>query len=274
MYTFISYKEGLSLTNKNRNFILVALISVITSKLASNSLIESKDFFISFFELLKESKSLSIFHLLRQIEFIKVVHLYILSSILFLISFATIIGLNGIIKELLINKISNIKKTYTYAKNFFWVCLKYKFIIYFIIGFIFLITSILYYSLYAKIGYSLFSTICLLILGISIFVVGRAFSSLGVKFIILSEDKNLSNAFHVIRNLFIDNRNDIFIFFIISTSIASLTFGFPIMLSFHLGVFLEYSIIVSFLLLSYFTAFLKLSSFIFFLNLYNNPKIN
>jgi len=269
MFTLSSYREGFFLTNKNINFLFISFISVISSKLASNSLLESKDFFVSFYNLLKESTSLTVFHQLRQIEFINIVHLYIFSSILFLISFATIIGLNGIIKDLLIDRVSNIKKIYKYAKKFFWTCFKYKFLIYVFLALIFLVSFIVYYSLYMKIGFSLFYTICSLLLVSSIFVIIRAFSSLGVKYIILKNERNILNVFYIVRNLFIRNKSDVFIFFIISTTIAFLTFGIPIIISFYFGIISEYSIVFLFLILSYFTAFLKLSSYIFFLNLYN-----
>lgn len=272
-YTSTALREGFVHSLQNRQFLLLAFLSVIASELASYLVRASKNSFSHLFEEVIHSKSVSPTDFLKMLRFEQVFFFYLFAILLFLFSFASIIGLNGIIKDLLVEHKKKLIDSYDYAHKFIWRGIKYKLLVYAIAAFVVALPTlgILFMAISGQTDSLLFYLMVVIVI-ITLFV-SMIYSSYGMKYIILYNEKNLKKTLVFVHNLFRKNVPDTVLFFIITASVSSAVSLLPFVIIHFEKNQLRLFFLVYFLAVIYLTSFFKISSFVFFLHQLTNNQL-
>jgi len=264
-YTSTALREGFVHSVQNGNFLVLAFLSVIASELASYLVRASKNSFSQLFEEVIQNKIVSPTDLLKMLRFEQVFLFYLFAILLFLFSFASIIGLNGIIKDLLVEHKKKLIDSYDYAHKFIWRGIKYKLLVYAIAAFVIALPTlgVLFMVISGRTDSLLFYLMAVIIM-ITLFV-SMIYSSYGMKYIILYDEKNLIRTLVSAHNLFIKNVPDTVLFFIIAASVSLAVSILPFVIIHFEKNQLRLFFLIYFLVVIYLTSLFKISSFVFFL---------
>lgn len=191
--------------------------------------------------------------------------------VFFLIGAFFLIGILGLMRDLLIKQGFRIKEIFQRGRVYFWLVFRFKLPIYFVLGFIIIALASPLIKRNPPFKFSFPFLAVILIFGCILFF-SRVFLSLGPKIIVTEELKKMLPLYKRIAALIYPSIKPVFIFY----AWMFLMFGFSLALPIGLklmGVSFVLLMIISLSLIAFFTVVMKAASFCFYLQLRSNKMV-
>lgn len=196
-------------------------------------------------------------------QFKELISFFPLALLLFLIGAFFLIGILGLMRDLLIKRSFKVKKIFHRGRDYFWPVLRFKILIYFILTSIFIILALPIFDKPIKPSPYLFVSI--LIMGV-IFFCARIFLSLGPKIIVTEEEKKIFPLYKRILKLIYPYLKSVIIFYVWMLAMVCIGLFIPFGLKLA-GISFVPLMMISIFTIAFFTVVMKASAFNFYLQL-------
>jgi len=283
----VSIKQGFTTLNRNRKLIGIALISVLFGKIidlieqfTNKTLYEliaesvNADAFTYALERVQAGQFHELQRMFKHLEFLNLEHpqaLLIIAGLLigsFLIAFYNDTGLAALIRDLLIKNNYRSVQVIAYGRTYFKPALLFKGSFCVLMGFVVITILPLLFFLYQKLTPPILALTVIGLLVLPLLIIYASFLSLGMKFIIIEEERRVRVIYRLTKALIRANKGEVTacFFFMVLASAGSTLAAYFLMGS-QLQFLISYSL--SIFLLSYVTALLKVTSFVFYILIRN-----